>query len=206
MTFLFPGLCPLCCLGHACIHYFTIVVFADYMKDSIIQFLAITPLLCFGVISPTICFMFFFGCLIIASNSACLNLKLSFFSLNPNIKCLWVKLLIHIVSQQELWLLLSRLYTSIFNLIANITLFPVSPSLQLHTILLNLLTRLPTILKRLRPIWDSLIMLLYTLNLVFFMHPSLSLYTSWYISITAFYCILLLRMWSFHHWFPVPAI
>ena len=94
------------------------------------------------------------------------------------------------VSQQVPWFILSRFYTCIFNLAANMILFPVSHSCQLHTTLLNLLTILPTILKRRRPIHDSLNHATLQLNLVF-MRPSWSLYISFDTEVSLLFCLVL---------------
>ena len=62
-------------------------------------------------------------------------------------------------------------------------LFPVSHSCQLHTTLLNLLTILPTILKRQRPIRDFLNYATLRLKSSFYASFSIPLHLFWYKSI-----------------------
>ena len=73
---------------------------------------------------------------------------------------------------------------------ANMILFPVSHSCQLHTTLLSLLTILPTILKRQRPTRGSLNYATLQLNLVF-MHPSWPLYISFDTKVSLLFCLVL---------------
>lgn len=85
---------------NSCLHHNHLFM---YIKDFVIQFLPIIPPLFFALICLTTWFMLLFGCFIITSISACLNLNYHF-SLWSQTLTMWVTFLIHIVSQQALWL------------------------------------------------------------------------------------------------------
>lgn len=85
---------------------------------------------------------------------------------------------------------------------ANITIFLISCSNPSDGILLSLLP----VCRRLRPIWDSLITVLCTLNLISYASPSILLHRFWDVKYHCFLLNLTSSMLFFLYWVPIPSV